>query len=155
MDKRLGLAASFTAIVCLAVGSAGPALGSAGHPAGGLHRTIRVFEATTAHHNIDVGPAGPSIGDQSLFRARLMRNGNEVGHDRGRCTITAVDRSRCRATTVLRNGRITVDGLVSNSSRHFDLPVTRGSGTYADAQGWLHVFEISNTQAILTFHLRL
>jgi len=139
--------------VCLTVGSEGPALGSAGNPARGHHRTIRLFEATTAHHVIDVGPAGPSIGDQFLFRARLMRNGNQVGHDRGLCEITAEDQSRCRAKVVLRPGTITVQGPVSDSSRHFDLPVTRGSGAYADAQGWLHVFEISNTQAILTFHL--
>ena len=147
------MAACVAASVCLTVGSVSPALGSAGDPAGRHHRTIRVFEATVAHHIIDVGPVGPSVGDQLFFRARLMRGGNQVGHDRGLCTITAKDESRCQATFVLPKGSISAQGLVADSSRHFDLPVTGGSGAYNHAQGWLHGFEISNNQAILTFHL--
>jgi hypothetical protein len=112
-----------------------------------------VFEATVAHHLVDVGPVGPSVGDQILFRARLMRDGNQVGHDRGVCTIVAVDESWCRATFVLPKGRISARGLAADSSRRFDLRVTGGAGAYNHADGWLHGFEISKNQAILTFHL--
>jgi hypothetical protein len=82
-----------------------------------------------------------------------MRDGNQVGQDREVCTIVAVDESWCRATFVLPRGRISAHGLVADSSRHFDLLVTGGSGAYSHAEGWLHDFEISRNQAILTFHL--
>ncbi len=156
MIKRLTVAASAVAVVGLAAGTVGPALGSAGSPAArDEHRTIRVLEVSTEQQFVDTGAQGPSLGDQYVFASELMRKGKQVGHDGGVCTITSVDNEefQCQATVWFDAGQITVQGLVPNGSETFTLPVTGGSGAYKSAEGELHVHEFSDTRSILTFHL--
>jgi Allene oxide cyclase barrel like domain len=154
--RRLGVAASAAAVVGLAAGSVGPALGSAGGAdARDHHRTIRVLEISTETQFVDTGDHGPSLGDEFVFASKLMKDGKQVGHDGGVCTVTSLDNQevQCQATVWLDAGQITVQGLVPDQASTFTLPVTGGSGAYKGAEGELHVHEFSDTRSTLTFHL--
>jgi hypothetical protein len=154
MGKRLGALSVAIAVVALAVGVVSPAAGSWGDAA--KDRTIRVVAIITELNLVDVDPQGPSLGDEIVFSNKLLKGGNQVGHEGAVCTTVSLERqeAQCIATFWFRDGQITAQGLVSLGSKApYALAITGGSGKYEGAEGELHVRPVSETQGILTLHL--
>jgi hypothetical protein len=157
MGKRLGavsVASVAVAVVALAVDVVSPALGSSG--AAARHRTIRVTAVVTELNLVDVSPKGPSLGDEIVFSEKLLKGGNQVGHQGAVCTTVSLQRqeAQCNATYSFPGGQITAQALIILGSKApYDAPITGGSGKYQGAEGEIHVRTISDTTGILTFHL--
>ncbi len=153
MTKRLGALGAAIAVVTLAVSVVSPALGSSADD--DKQQTIRVVAITTEEEFLDLGAEGPGLGHQVVFAQELAKGEQEVGHAGVVCTVTSLEReeSQCVATAWFRGGQITVRGLVPLQAGDFTLPITGGSGKYEGAEGEAHVRDISDTTAIVTFHL--
>jgi Allene oxide cyclase barrel like domain len=163
MVKRFGVLGMVTALLALLVGAVSPAFGSSsggsaskstGDATGHTIRVIAVFQETA---EIDVGAPGFSLGDEVVFAGDLRQAGERVGRVGVVCTFTsAADPSmvqaQCPATADLPGGQITLQGLVTNRDLRV-LPITGGSGRYQGAEGEMFARFLSQTKAVLTFHL--
>jgi Allene oxide cyclase barrel like domain len=118
-------------------------------------RTIRVASVTAQERFLDLGQQGFSLGDEFVFSANLMRQGERVGRLGVECTVTSTrtEDVQCVATARFGNGQITVQGLLRGEPESFLLAVTGGTGAYLGTEGSVHVQQVSDTREILTFHL--
>lgn len=93
---------------------------------------------------LDPGAEGPTLGDEFVFSAKLLRGGEQVGHNGVVCTVTSVEREEleCLATAWFENGQITAQGLVSGEET-FSVPITGGSGKYNGGDGEVNVRSVS------------
>ena len=153
MGKRLGVLGAAIALVALTVGAISPALGSSGDD--DKERTVRVVSIQEEVESLDLGAEGESIGDQFIFTSKLLKGGEQVGHDGVVCTIVSLKRqeAQCVATAWFSGGQITVQGLISYAEEPPALPITGGSGKYEGAEGELHIRTVSETKEVLTFYL--
>jgi hypothetical protein len=162
MLKRLMTTTAVLGVVALTAGSVGPAMGSSGsrhHGGHGGHGDrVRVLSTNTEENFLDLGSAGPSLGDQFVFSSDLTAHGRAVGHTGVTCTLTSVarDESQCVGTAWLDGrGQITITGLVAGQPDVFEFPITGGTGAFVGASGRLVVREVSEnpTRELLTFFL--
>lgn len=120
-------------------------------------RTIRLKEVTTEFAVIDLGDAGPSVGDMFTFHGELFdRHCDEVGTDAGTCTqTTAAGESHCVVTVHLAGGDIASQGLIGNAEIPFSaaFAVTGGTGKYRDVDGQIRVEQVSEEEAHFTVRL--
>jgi len=153
MGKRLGVLGVAVALIALTVGAIGPAFGSSGDD--DTKSTIRVVSITEEFEELDHHPEGESLGDQFVFSSKLLKDGDEVGHDGVVCTLVSVERQegQCVATAWFDDGQITVQGLINFTEDPPAVPITGGSGKYEGAEGELHIRPVSETKEVLTFHL--
>jgi hypothetical protein len=84
------------------------------------------------------GSGGPSVGDYFLFTERIVNgDGALIGRDWGSCTLQFGQAAQCEATIRLfGRGTIEVAGTIG---RHPFIPITGGTGEFADAGGELNV----------------
>jgi hypothetical protein len=92
-----------------------------------------------------------------VFAGDLRQAGERVGRVGVVCTFTSVAdpsmvQAQCPATAELPAGQITLQGLVTNRELRV-LPITGGSGRYQGAEGEMFARFLSETRAVLTFHL--
>jgi len=100
-----------------------------------------VREIENRGHYVDVGKQGESAGDYFIFEGRLMRNGEQVGRDFGRCLL-GFRTFTCEATASIEGeGKIVVGGTLFSERRDFRLAITGGTGSFKDARGQLTVEE--------------
>jgi hypothetical protein len=153
MGKRLGVLGAAIAMVALTVGAVSPALGSSGDDDG--KRTIRVVSVLEEETFVDLGAEGESVGDQFLFTSKLLKGGDEVGHDAVVCTIVSLERqeAQCVATAWFSDGQITAQVLVNFAEGPPAVPITGGSGEYKGAEGEIHIRPVTETKEILIFRL--
>ena len=153
MGKRLGVLGAAIALVALTVGAISPALGSSGDD--DEQRTIRVVSVLEEEEFLDLGAEGESVGDQFIFTSKLLKGGEQVGHDGVVCTIVSLERqeAQCVGTSWFSGGQITLQALVSFAEEPPAVPITGGSGKYEGAEGELHIRPVSETKEVLTFHL--
>jgi hypothetical protein len=104
---------------------------------------------------VDLGDEGESLGDQFLFTSKLLKGGDEVGHDAVVCTIVSLERkeAQCVATAWFSDGQITAQVLVAFTEDPPAVPITGGSGEYKGAEGEIHIRPVTETKEILTFRL--
>ena len=112
---------------------------------GGKGKTLRLTAKQKQQQFLDLGPQGPSLGDQLVFSDTVYRNGREFGSDGVVCSITqvvppyTVATYQCVATIRLRDGQITVQGLNEfqgpGDPGPFRLAITGGTGAYGGASG--------------------
>jgi hypothetical protein len=143
------------AVAVLAVGSAPAAV--TGHG-----KTLRLIAIQNQQEFLDLGAAGPSLGDQLVFSNTLYRRGHEVGTDGAVCTITAIAAPygtptfECLSTVRLRDGQITGQGLNEFQGEGdpgpFFIVITGGTGAYRGASGEAVVRNVSATKAVYTLH---
>ena len=93
--RRFGSAVVLTAVLVFAVtawasGSPGGKRADKGHAGHG--KTIRFYAPTVQFKLIDLGDAGVSLGDESVFSDDLLTapNGKPLGFDGGTCTVVRV-----------------------------------------------------------------
>jgi hypothetical protein len=145
------------ALVALAVGVVGPALGSSRNDE--KRRTLRFVAVNTESNFIDLGEQGDTLGDYFVFRHKLLRRGEQVGHVSGQCTIVSVagaeSEPQCVVTASLRGGQITSQVLIGPHGATGDIlqAITGGSGRYTGAEGDILIQGVTDSKEIWTFHL--
>jgi len=117
-------------------------------------------------------PQGPKPGDRfsltnGLYKWAGVKRGARIGYDNVLCTFTRVPRSLTEQSTItahcaagfhLPGGQIVAEGFLEfpNGPINADVPIVGGTGTYANARGWVHTHDIGNGESgrsSLTFHL--
>lgn len=155
MRTKLARGATLTAIVALALMAFGTTVAAA-HGKGS--KTLRLVGTQNQSDFLDLGAPGPSLGDELVFSETLSRNGRDVGTSGVVCTTTAVEPPyevttyHCVGTLSLRNGQITLQGLVEvqgeNDPGPFTVAITGGTGDYRGASGQAVVRDVSDTLSI-------
>jgi hypothetical protein len=139
---KLARGAAVTAIAALALMAFGTTVAAA-H--GKASKTLRLVATENQSDFLDLGAPGPSLGDELVFSETLSRNGRQVGTSGVVCTTTAVEPPyevttfHCVGTLSLRNGQITLQGLIEvqgvNDPGPFTVAITGGTGDYRGAGG--------------------
>jgi hypothetical protein len=84
----------------------------------------------------------------------MMANGRKIGTDFVKCTtITRRFDFQCQTTYVLKNGAITIQGMVSPPFKRWASAVTGGTGAFQNVRGQLVVTPRSNGRTDEVFHL--
>jgi hypothetical protein len=113
-------------------------------------RGLEVVLRNTHETSLDLGAAGPSVGDRFSVFGDVFRNGRRVGAGGYEC-VTLLFRpganpsaapeaatDQCQATLSLPRGQITVQGLVDRTGPvPVTLAITGGTGKYRAAHGEL------------------
>jgi allene oxide cyclase-like protein len=125
-------------------------------------RVLRIVATENQFQFLDLGTAGPSLGDELVFSERLTRRGRPVGVSGGVCTATQVEPPydeltfHCVATLKLRRGQITLQGLIEVQGEDdpgpFTVAITGGTGRYSGAGGKAVIREVSPTKSVYKLH---
>jgi hypothetical protein len=103
---------------------------------------------------IDVGAAGPSVGDIRVLDDRLLRSGRHVGRDGGSCVVTNASRPEAACTVTFKLPRGTIAGQwLNRPPARKAIAVIGGTGIYRRARGQMIVFERSSARGTVTFRL--
>ena len=158
MGKRLGVVVAAVALVALGVGAVTPALSASGSD--DKQRTIRLVAINTEGNFVDVGAKGETLGDYFVFTHKLLRQGKQVGHVSGQCTIVSVaaaeSEPQCIVTASLPGGLITAQTLIGPHGATGDIvqAITGGSGTFTGAEGHILIQGVTDVKEIWTFYLK-
>jgi hypothetical protein len=152
---KIRLTMSVLAIVALGVVVPGTALAGGKH---GGKQTLRLTATEIQSEFLDLGTAGPSLGDELVFSERLSRHGQEVGESGVVCTVTHtvppydVLTFHCVGTLSLRNGQITLQGLIEVQGQDdpgpFVVAITGGTGKFRGAGGEAVVRQVSGGRSV-------
>lgn len=121
-----------------------------------------VIARNVQQDQIDVGKAGPSIGDYLAFSENDYRSGNKVGTDGGTCTLvklsSTVGTAQCLITVSLAKGDLTLQGLAriplsGAPAKPFRLAITGGTRGYRTARGDVTATDLGNGDTRVVFHL--
>ena len=155
MRIKLRLFTAVLAIVALGVLALGTTAASA-HGKG--KQTLRLVATQTQSATVDVGTPGTSLGDEFVFSETLSRHGREVGTSGVVCTVTEftppydVVTLQCIGTLSLRNGQITLQGLIEvqgmDDPGPFTVAITGGTGHFRGAGGEAVIRNVSSTRSI-------
>ena len=120
--------------------------------------TITVLGTTIKDRFVDVGTHGFSAGDVIVFVERLTDEADDsvVGKSRIQCTVHVGPWAICIGTfNITGRGEIVGEGLVpfGPDVTTFDVPVTGGTGEFANVHGVTHIESISETEERHTFEL--
>ena len=155
MRTKFEVYAAVLAIVGLGVLAFGSTLAAAN---GKGKQTLRLVATENQSEFLDLGTPGPSLGDEIVFSEVLSRRGREVGVSGGVCTATEVVPPydiltfHCVATLSLRQGQITLQGLVEiqgeDDQGPFTVAITGGTGAFRGAGGEAVIRDVSATRTI-------
>ena len=109
--------------------------------------TIVVTSVSVSAKPTDVAPKGTSKGDTIEYRDRLLNakkqfgraNGAVVGSDRGTMTFTSAHTATFSGVAVLPGGTIQLRGKVVALGNSLAIPVSGGTGRFANAKGYVVV----------------
>ncbi|HWA65180.1 MAG TPA: hypothetical protein VG899_02270 [Mycobacteriales bacterium] len=153
---RTVLATVIATAVATTLGGAGLALADSSDPTTAV---IALVAHDNHDHDIDLGHKGFSVGDEDLSTAKLTMNGQAYGSIDGVCLATFVTKPTahelCTQTLDLPNGSLVAVGTVTSSPQGpapFDWSITGGTGSYADASGFVHVIP-GNATVHMTIHV--
>ena len=159
MRTKCRLYSAVLAIVVVGVLMSAPAAAAAD---GKGKRVLRIVATENQFQFLDLGTAGPSLGDELVFSERLTRRGRPVGVSGGVCTATQVEPPydeltfHCVATLKLRRGQITLQGLIEVQGEDdpgpFTVAITGGTGRYSGAGGKAVIREVSPTKSVYKLH---
>lgn len=118
---------------------------------------LKFVERATAVTPVDLGPAGPSAGDQLVVDNPLYdeTNTTELGKLSGSCVQTGASATvyHCTATLVLEDGQIALEGLTDLAEPTGYIPVVGGSGVYNKVKGQVFVDQSNPAAVKLTVEL--
>jgi hypothetical protein len=124
------------------------ALGTPAADAAARTQTILVTSVTIAAAAHDVKPTGPSKGDSVSSRDHLLnaapqfgrQTGVAVGSDSAVVTLSSAASATIEGRATLPGGTITISGpLTPLANGGLVMPVTGGTGAFADVRGTLTV----------------
>jgi hypothetical protein len=150
-SKVILVAAALGLTVALTGASSAAFANSQGrHDNNGGVRVLKVTLTNTQESNLDLGATGPSVGDRFSVFGDVIRDGKRVGTGGLECVTLfykpgpdpagppAAATDQCWATLALREGQITVQGLVDRTGPvPITIAVTGGTGAYRTAHGEL------------------
>jgi hypothetical protein len=110
--------------------------------------TITTVGTTTKDKFIDVGRQGPSVGDTFASTVDIKSTtGVDLGTERTQCTLGTGRWAICTgAFDITGRGEIVGTGMVNfgTESPDFDVPITGGTGDFANVRGVAHVHLTQN-----------
>jgi hypothetical protein len=148
-----------TAITAVAASAATaqttPNVTGANRPHADVH-VIQYIDKVDGNSNtdIDLGAPGFSVGNQQLFRDRLLRNGRQIGTSVGVAQIVALTATTLTAqvvaTATLPAGQLTyqfafTEILADGPPKVLHTAITGGTGSYRNARGECQARFIANT----------
>jgi hypothetical protein len=146
----LGTAALGLTVALTGASSSAFANSQGHHDNNGGVRVLKVTLTNTQEAGFDNGAKGPSVGDRFSVFGDVVRNGKRVGAGGLECVTLqytpgpdpagppAAQTDLCTATLALREGQISVQGLVDRAGPvPITVPVTGGTGAYRTAHGEL------------------
>jgi allene oxide cyclase-like protein len=155
MRKLLPIAAA--AVAALTLTSLSPASAHNGKDHAFTATTKTIEEA-----QVDNGKPGPTLGDTNVITEDVYVGGKKVGTSDLTCTLVRLDPVKhffaveCLNTTVLPDGQITAQGVVTSDEVEkvpFKQAITGGTGAYKGVRGELTVDEAGDGPAHLTLDL--
>ncbi|MEU4119801.1 hypothetical protein AB0F71_35545 [Kitasatospora sp. NPDC028055] len=141
--RRFVAASLATAAIGLAaVGSA-----DADAPRRGRVEVLELQVRNDQYEALDLGPAGPGLGDQDVYSGGTVQDGREVGRGGGTCQVVQIHGAEvtkhCLLTIEVQGGSLTMQSLWTNGSgAPLDMAVTGGTGAYGGARGTARFWEI-------------
>ncbi|MFF7991547.1 hypothetical protein ACFZDG_17350 [Kitasatospora xanthocidica] len=141
--RRLLAASLATAAIGFAV--AGNA--DAGTPSRGNVEVLELKVQNDQYEAVDLGPAGPSLGDLDVYSGTSVKDGRTVGRGGGSCEVVQISggdvTKQCLITMEVGGGSLTMQSLWSKgSTAPLDMAVTGGTGAYATARGTVRFWDI-------------
>ncbi|MGW9211346.1 allene oxide cyclase barrel-like domain-containing protein [Embleya sp. NPDC055664] len=111
---------------------------------------VEVFELQLRdleYKPIDLGPAGPSLGDMSAYCATAVENGRKVGYGAGTSQVVHVEGDKITSQAVitleLERGSLTMQSLRTNEASTLDMAITGGTGAFNGARGTVRYWDIA------------
>jgi hypothetical protein len=150
--RRTLTAVGLSLIATLAV--AGWASGSSDISAPQTLHLVSVIKQGTI---LDLGPSGPSLGDEQVASGALLHSGQQVGRFSFVCTWTGIHptyaNEHCDGGGKVTDGQITFDGLTQTDHERHVWAVTGGTGTYRNARGEVRITDLSDTRSRVVVEL--
>lgn len=137
MERKVKLGAALATAVAVAAATSAVALSDGGRSS----QVLRFQSVLVEETPIDVGPAGPSQGDQLVQFHRLMKKGKQVGSDSAVCTLVRVTAAaltnQCRVVFRVPRGQITGQAMTrfTEDTEAIVGAITGGTGNYRRAHG--------------------
>lgn len=99
------------------------------------------------YESVDLGKAGPSLGDMTVYCATAVENGRDVGRGAGTSQVVYVGGGKVTSQAVitieLERGSLTMQSLRSDQASSLDMAITGGTGAFKDARGSVHYWDIN------------
>jgi hypothetical protein len=119
--------------------------------------TITIVGTGGRDKTVDVGKQGPSVGDTTAWTIDIKSQaGVDLGTERVQCTIGTGQWAICIGTfDITGRGEIVGTGAVDfgpGRSHRFDVPITGGTGDFANVRGVNHV-HLTENREIYTLEL--
>ncbi|MFF5505658.1 hypothetical protein [Streptomyces roseolus] len=97
---------------------------------------------------VDLGPAGPSLGDMDVYSGTAVKDGRTVGRGGGHCQVIHLKgeetTSQCLITMEVERGSLTMQSLwTRGAGASLDMAITGGTGVYRDARGIARFWDIA------------
>jgi len=113
--------------------------------------TITTVGTVVKDKTVDVGKQGPSVGDTTAWRLDIKSQaGVDLGTERTQCTLGVGRWAICTGTfDITGRGEIVGTGMVDfgpGRSLDFDVPITGGTGDFANVRGVVHVHLTENRE---------
>jgi hypothetical protein len=114
--------------------------------------TITTVGTVLKDKAVDVGKRGPSVGDTFATTLDIKSQaGADLGTERTQCTLGTGPWALCTgAFDITGRGEIVGTGMVNlgSQSPDFDVPVTGGTGDFANVRGVAHVHLTENGEIV-------
>jgi hypothetical protein len=120
--------------------------------------TITIVGTGGKDKTVDVGKQGPSVGDLTAWTIKNIKSqaGVDLGTERVQCTLGVGRWAICTGTLdITGRGEIVSTGMVDfgpGRSHRFDVPITGGTGDFANVRGVVHV-HLTGNREIYTLEL--
>ncbi|MGW6061939.1 allene oxide cyclase barrel-like domain-containing protein [Streptomyces sp. NPDC055189] len=102
------------------------------------------------YESVDVGKAGPSLGDMSVYCATAVENGRVVGRGAGTAQVVYVGGGKVTSQAVitieLERGSLTMQSLRSQEASSLDMAITGGTGAFKDARGSVRYWDVNTPE---------
>jgi hypothetical protein len=137
--KRIRTWIALGAAAAIVGGVASAALASADRRTSARAQTLTFKPVTAESQDVDLDPAGPSIGDQHLFADDLLaEDGKRAGRSSELCTVARLhpEQWQCVTTLSVRRGQIAGQGVFTPGTP-FQYAIVGGTGGYRGASGFV------------------
>ncbi|MEV0528630.1 hypothetical protein AB0I66_34945 [Streptomyces sp. NPDC050439] len=134
-------------LVTVAVGVVAAGGANADAPKTGRVEVIELRLKDLEYESVDLGKAGPSLGDMSVYCATAVENGRNVGRGAGTAQVVHVDGGKVTSQAVitieLERGSLTMQSLRPDEASSLDMAITGGTGAFKDARGSVRYWDIN------------
>ncbi|MFJ9827217.1 hypothetical protein ACIRSU_23070 [Streptomyces sp. NPDC101160] len=96
---------------------------------------------------LDLGPAGPGLGDMDVYSGTATVDGRSVGRGGGSCQVVSIrggkTTTQCVITMEVEGGSLTMQSLwTKGDTAPLDMAITGGTGAYGTARGTVRFWDI-------------